>query len=203
MPDKRPGRRPSPRGQPPVGTGARPAPPLERPASPSLPPPAPDPVPVATPGGPAVIRAAALPDLPALVTFEIAIARISFPRDAITDPAVHEKKLRKALERSEPGLFVLERAGQVLGWLWASFNINFLTEEAYATFRSLAVAEDVPDGPALAEALFSYGIAYARAAGMREITGKVHVDNTRMRLLYKKAGFAAEHLTMKMPLTDA
>src|SRR5690348_11941563 len=148
---------------------------------------APAPVEVTAPGGPAHIRPATLPDLPALVAFEIAIARISFPRDAITDPAVHEKKLRKALERGEPGMFVLERAGSVLGWLWATFNTNFLTGEQYATFRSLAVDEQAPDHPALAEALFSYGIAYARAAGMLEITGKVHVHNTPMRLLYKKA----------------
>src|SRR3954453_21833636 len=119
----------------------------------------PAPVEVATPGGSATIRPAALGDLPALVAFEIAIARISFPRDAITDPAVHEKKLRKALERGEPGMFVLERDGQVLGWLWATFNTNFLTNEPYATFRSLAVDEAAPDHGALADALFSYGIA--------------------------------------------
>ncbi|HMA32835.1 MAG TPA: GNAT family N-acetyltransferase [Chloroflexia bacterium] len=166
-------------------------------------PPIPAPVAVPAPGGPATIRVAHAGDLPALVAFEITIARISFPRDAITDPAVHEKKLRKALERHEPGMFVLERAGAVLGWLWATFNTNFLTDEHYATFRSLAVDETAPDHAALADALFRYGIAYARAAGMLEITGKVHVENTPMRLLYKKAGFLAEHLTMKLPLTDA
>ncbi len=60
-----------------------------------------------------------------------------------------------------------------------------------------------PDHAALAEALFNYGIGYAQEAGMLEITGKVHVHNTPMRLLYKKAGFEAEHLTMKLPLTNA
>jgi ribosomal protein S18 acetylase RimI-like enzyme len=175
-----------------------------RPAPPATPtPPMPDPVEVDTPAGPATIRPAQEADLPALVAFEIAIARISFPRDAVTDPAVHEKKLRKALERGEPGMFVLVRDGQVLGWLWATFNTNFLTNEHYATFRSLAVDDAAPDHAALAEALFNYGIAYAQQAGMLEITGKVHVNNTRMRLLYKKAGFEAEHLTMKLPLTDA
>ena len=166
-------------------------------------PPLPAPVEVDAPGGPAVIRPAQEADLPALVAFEIAIARISFPRDAITDPAVHEKKLRKALERGEPGMFVLVRDRQVLGWLWATFNTNFLTDERYATFRSLAVADSAPDHAALADALFAYGIAYARAAGMAEITGKVHVQNAAMRLIYKKAGFQAEHLTMKLPLSDA
>jgi ribosomal protein S18 acetylase RimI-like enzyme len=179
-----------------------PRPTAPAPAAPPVPPP-PAPVEVPAPEGPAVIRPAQEADLPALVAFEISIARISFPRDAVTDPAVHEKKLRKALERGEPGMFVLVRAGQVLGWLWATFNTNFLTNEHYATFRSLAVDDAAPDHAALAEALFNYGIAYAQEAGMLEITGKVHVNNTPMRLLYKKAGFEAEHLTMKLPLTNA
>jgi len=149
---------------------------------------------------PTTIRPAAPDDLQAIVAFEIAIARITFPRDPIVDPAVHEKKLRKALERGEPGMFVLDRGGAALGWLWVYLNTNFLTDERYATFRSLAVDETQPDAPALAEQLFGYGIAYARATGMREITGKVHVANVRMRVLYKKAGFEAEHLTMKLYL---
>jgi ribosomal protein S18 acetylase RimI-like enzyme len=148
----------------------------------------------------ATIRPATPADLPAIVAFEIAIARITFPRDPMVDPAVHEKKLRKALDRGEPGMFVLDRAGQAVGWLWVYLNTNFLTEDRYATFRSLAVDETAPDAPALAERLFAHGIAYARAAGMTEITGKVHVHNVRMRVLYKKAGFEAEHLTMKLYL---
>ncbi|HUS17905.1 MAG TPA: GNAT family N-acetyltransferase, partial [Chloroflexia bacterium] len=170
----------------------------DRAPAPALPPaPAPEPVTVPSAYGPVIIRPAVDADLPALVVFEIRIAQISFPRDAITDPAVHEKKLRKALERGEPGMFVLARDGAVLGWLWATFNTNFMTDEHYATFRSLMVDEAAPDHAALADALFAYGIQYARAAGMLEITGKVHVDNTPMRLIYKKAGFLAEHLTMK------
>jgi ribosomal protein S18 acetylase RimI-like enzyme len=148
----------------------------------------------------ATIRAAGAADLPAIVAFEIAIARITFPRDPIVDPAIHEKKLRKALERGEPGMFVLDRAGQAVGWLWVYLNTNFLTDERYATFRSLAVDEAQPDAPALAEQLFAHGIAYARGAGMREITGKVHVANVSMRVLYKKTGFEAEHLTMRLYL---
>jgi ribosomal protein S18 acetylase RimI-like enzyme len=150
----------------------------------------------------ATIRPATVADLPAIVAFEIAIARITFPRDPMVDPAVHEKKLRKALDRGEPGMFVLDRGGAAVGWLWVYLNTNFLTDERYATFRSLAVDETQPDASALAESLFAHGIAYARAAGMTEITGKVHVNNVRMRVLYKKADFEAEHLTMKLYLGD-
>jgi ribosomal protein S18 acetylase RimI-like enzyme len=147
-----------------------------------------------------IIRAAQPGDLPAIVAFEIAIARITFPRDPIVDPAVHEKKLRKAMERGEPGMFVLDRAGEAVGWLWVYLNTNFMTNEHYATFRSLAVDESQPDASALAEMLFSHGITYARDAGMTEITGKVHVNNVAMRVLYKKTGFEAEHLTMRLYL---
>ncbi len=148
----------------------------------------------------ATIRPATLADLPAIVAFEIAIARITFPRDPIVDPAVHEKKMRKALDRGEPGMFVLDRDGQAVGWLWVYLNTNFLTDERYATFRSLAVDETQPDASALAEHLFTHGVAYARTAGMTEITGKVHVANVAMRVLYRKAGFEAEHLTMRLYL---
>src|SRR5437763_9973659 len=86
-------------------------------------------------------------DLDALVGFEIGIARISFPDDPVVDPEVHRKKLLKALERDREGMFVAERAetGEVAGWLWVALNTNFLTGDSYATFRSLATAQDGPD----------------------------------------------------------
>ena len=46
-----------------------------------------------------LLRTAQENDLPAIIDFEIEIARISFPDDAIVDPAIHHKKLAKALER--------------------------------------------------------------------------------------------------------
>jgi ribosomal protein S18 acetylase RimI-like enzyme len=141
-------------------------------------------------------------DLPAIVDFEIEIARISFPDDPVVDVAVHRKKLAKAMERDREGMFVAEErdTGKVAGWLWVALNTNFLTGERYATFRSLAVSHgpDHPESAALADAIFAYGIEYARTAGVREITGKVHVSNAAMRLIYRKFGFEAEHLTMKL-----
>lgn len=146
-------------------------------------------------------------DLPAIVEFEIEIARISFPDDPVIDAEVHRKKLAKALDRDREGMFVAEdrAVGKVLGWLWVALNTNFLTGEKYATFRSLAVAHgpDHPDSAALADAIFAHGIDYARSVGVSEITGKVHVNNAPMRLIYRKFGFQAEHLTMKLPVDGA
>jgi ribosomal protein S18 acetylase RimI-like enzyme len=146
------------------------------------------------------IRQAEGRDLPALVDFEILIARISFPDDPVDDPEIHRKKLSKAMERDREGMFVAEsQGGEVVGWLWVALNTNFLTGEQYATFRSLAVAPG-PDSADAADALFAHGIDYARDKGVTEITGKVHVANVSMRVIYRKFGFEAEHLTMKKRL---
>jgi ribosomal protein S18 acetylase RimI-like enzyme len=148
-----------------------------------------------------LLRAPQESDLPVIVDFEIEIARISFPDDAILDPAVHRKKLEKALERDRDGMFVAQNreTGAIEGWLWVALNTNFLTGEHYATFRSLATKHgaDHPESATVADLLFAHGIDYAEQKGIREITGKVHVDNTAMRLVYRKFGFQAEHLTMK------
>jgi ribosomal protein S18 acetylase RimI-like enzyme len=148
------------------------------------------------------VRPPKLTDLDSLVGFEIDIARISFPDDPVVDPEVHRKKLLKALERDRDGMFVAERVatGEVAGWLWVSLNTNFLTGEKYANFRSLATAQGDPDSAEIAERLFADGIEYAQQHGVSEITGKVHVNNVPMRVIYRKFGFGAEHLTMKRRL---
>ncbi len=143
------------------------------------------------------LRGARLGDLDALVQFEIEIARVSFPEDPVVDPQVHGKKLSKALERDHEGMFVAEAdTGRVVGWLWVALNTNFLTNEPYATFRSLATAPG-EESSIIAEALFAHGMEYAHHKGVTEVTGKVHVHNVAMRLVYRKFGFSAEHLTMK------
>jgi ribosomal protein S18 acetylase RimI-like enzyme len=142
-------------------------------------------------------------DLPVIVLFEIEIARISFPDDPVVDPEVHRKKLAKALERDREGMFVAEdgAVGKVVGWLWVALNTNFLTGDQYATFRSLAT-DHGPDSAEIADAIFAHGIEYARSKGVAEITGKVHVNNTAMRVIYRKFGFEAEHLSMKKVLAS-
>jgi RimJ/RimL family protein N-acetyltransferase len=148
-----------------------------------------------------VLRQADEADLKTIVEFEIAIALISFPEDPVVDPEIHRKKLLRALERDRDGMFVAEdkATGKVIGWLWVALNTNFLTGEKYATFRSLA-ATPGPDSAEVSDAIFAHGIEYARNSGVKEITGKVHVKNLPMRVIYRKFGFEAEHLTMKMKI---
>lgn len=153
-------------------------------------------------GGLPVIRQAEEADLDAIAAFEVTIAEVSFGADAVTDPAVHRKKLANALNRDAESMLVAVRpSGEVVGWLWLAVNTNFLTGAKYANFRSLAVAE-VEDRDPIAESLLARALDYARRRELTEITGKVHVSNTGMRVLYRRFGFEPVTLTMKRRLDD-
>jgi L-amino acid N-acyltransferase YncA len=153
----------------------------------------------ATSGADYLVRPAAPDDLDALVGFEIEIAVVSFADEAITDPALHRKRVSGALGKAgEVTLVAAARAEPdvPLGWAWLSARTNSLTGERYGNFRSLAVS-DVPDRALIAELLMTAVLAAADAAGMTQLTGKVHAGNLGMRTLYRKFGFTATHLTME------
>lgn len=146
------------------------------------------------------VRPAAAHDLPALVAYEIEIAEVSFGAEAVTDPAKHEGRLVKGLERDPDGCLVaVDAAGDVRGWLWMAINTNFVTGDRYANFRSLAVSSGADSTPA-ARLLIDAGLAYARARDVTHVTGKVNAANVPMRVLYAEFGFAPTHLTMETRL---
>lgn len=145
------------------------------------------------------IRPATEADLPAIVAFEIEIAVVSFAAEAITDPALHQRRVTGALgKKGEVTLVAVTAAdpAQVLGWAWLSSRTNSLTGAVYGNFRSLAAA-DVPGRPLIGELLLAAVLDAADAGGMTQLTGKVHAGNLGMRALYRKFGFAATHLTME------
>jgi ribosomal protein S18 acetylase RimI-like enzyme len=146
-----------------------------------------------------LIRQATQDDLEALVRYEIEIAVVSFADEAITDPALHRKRVAGAL--GKPGEVTLVAAAQQapaapLGWAWLSARTNSLTGDRYGNFRSLAVS-DVPDRSLIADLLMAAVLAAADENGMTQLTGKVHAGNLGMRALYRKFGFTATHLTME------
>jgi L-amino acid N-acyltransferase YncA len=146
-----------------------------------------------------LVRQATESDLDALVGFEIEIAVVSFGPEAVTDPALHRKRLSAALGKTgEVTLVAAARQAPdvALGWAWLSARTNSLTGERYGNFRSLAVA-DLPDRSMIAELLLAAVLAAADDSGMTQLTGKVHADNLGMRALYRKFGFTATHLTME------
>jgi ribosomal protein S18 acetylase RimI-like enzyme len=146
------------------------------------------------------VRNAAERDLEALALFEVAIAEASFGEDAVTDLGTHLAKLAKAIAREPGGLFVaVDAEDQVVGFAWYSSKTNFMTEDRYLNFRSLAVAPG-PHGDRAGELLIRRGIQYAREHRLTEITGKVHVNNHGMRLLYRRTGFEPVTLTMRLRL---
>ena len=146
-----------------------------------------------------LVRPAAEGDLDVLVGYEIEIARISFGDEAVTDPALHRKRITGSLGRPDEVTLVAERAGAVVGWVWLSGRTNSLTGDRYGNLRSVATS-DVPGRGAVAEALLDAALAAARARGVTEVVGKVHMRNVNMRAVYAKLGFAAEHLSMRKHL---
>jgi GNAT superfamily N-acetyltransferase len=160
---------------------------------------------VTTGGSGYLIRPAAEADLDAIAAFEVDIARVSFGDEAITDPALHRKRVAGAL--GKPGEVTLvvaggEPAGPV-GWAWLSGRTNSLTGARYGNFRSLAVAER-PERAQIAELLMEAVLQAAVDAGFTQLTGKVHARNLGMRAVYRKFGFEATHITMekKNPAAD-
>jgi ribosomal protein S18 acetylase RimI-like enzyme len=146
-----------------------------------------------------IVRDAQEADLDAVVGYEIEIARISFGPEAVTDPALHRKRVSAAL--GKPGEIALVAAARSapdrpLGWAWLSGRTNSLTGARYGNFRSLAVT-DMPARGEVAELLLTAVLRAADAAGLGQLTGKVHVSNVGMRALYRKFGFTATHLTME------
>jgi len=148
---------------------------------------------------PYLVRPATEADLEAIARYEIEIAVASFGAEAITDQALHRKRVTSAL--GKPGEVTLvavaaQRPAEPLGWAWLSARTNSLTGERYGNFRSLAVS-DVPDRSLIGELLLAAVLAAADEAGMTQLTGKVHAANLGMRALYRKFGFTATHLTME------
>jgi len=145
------------------------------------------------------IRPATDGDLDALVDYEIEIARISFGDEAVTDPALHRRRITGSLGKPDEVTLVAERDGAVVGWVWLSGRTNSLTGDRYGNLRSLATS-DVPGRGAVAELLLDAALSAARDRGVSEVVGKVHMRNVNMRAVYAKLVFAAEHLSMRKAL---
>ncbi|HUZ25076.1 MAG TPA: GNAT family N-acetyltransferase [Streptosporangiaceae bacterium] len=155
--------------------------------------------------GPFLVRGAREEDIDAIVGFEIDIAVVSFADEAVTDPALHRRRVSGSL--GKPGeitlVAVAEREpGVVLGWAWLSARTNSLTGAKYGNFRSLAVAE-IPGRSQIGELLLAAVLEAAETGGLTQLTGKVHAGNLGMRALYRKFGFTAMHLTMERRLGPA
>jgi L-amino acid N-acyltransferase YncA len=149
-----------------------------------------------------LIRKARPEDLDTIAGFEVEIAQVSFGDDAITDVALHRRRVAGALGGAgEITLVAVADAGPAdaqtpVGWAWLSGRTNSLTGARYGNFRSLAVA-DVPGRSQIGELLLAAVLEAARQGGLRQLTGKVHARNLGMRALYRKFGFEATHVTME------
>lgn len=146
-----------------------------------------------------LIRQATPDDLDAIAGFEVEIARVSFGDEAITDAALHRRRVGGALgAKGEITLVAVAEGAQQrpVGWGWLSGRTNSMTGARYGNFRSLAVA-DVPGRSQIGELLLAAVLDAARESGLHQLTGKVHARNLGMRALYRKFGFEATHVTME------
>lgn len=147
------------------------------------------------------IRDARPDDLDAIAGFEVEIAVVSFGAEAITDPALHRRRVAGSI--GKPGEITLVAVPDAadgpdapLGWAWMSARTNSLTGARYGNFRSLAVA-DLPDRGIIGELLMTAILAAADRERFTLLTGKVHAANLGMRSLYRAFGFTAAHITME------
>lgn len=146
-----------------------------------------------------LIRDATEADLPQIAEFEVQIAIISFAESAITDRALHRKRVSSALGKQGEIQLVSVASDDpavLLGWGWVSQRTNSLTGDRYGNFRSLAVA-DHPERGRIADELLDTLLHRAQDLGLTELVGKVHSRNIGMRVLYASHGFEAESLTMR------
>ncbi|QSB13730.1 GNAT family N-acetyltransferase [Natronosporangium hydrolyticum] len=149
------------------------------------------------------VRPAHASDLPWLAEFEVTIARASFGVEAVTDPAVHSRRVSAALGRpGELTLVAAESAGPTVGWAWLSRRTNAMTGAEYGNFRSLAVA-DHPQRTAIGERLLAAVLDHCRSNEISEVVGRVHATNLPMRTLYRAFGFEPVHLTVRRRLSWA
>lgn len=138
-------------------------------------------------------------DIEKIASYELEISKISFGADAITDKDFHKKKLSKAIDTEKDGMLVLCEDSRVIGWLWMTNKINYLSGDNYINFKSFYIEKD-ERGKQYANFLLEKGIEFAYKKDAKYIVGKVNIKNVPMRLIYKKFGFNPTHLTMELKL---
>jgi ribosomal protein S18 acetylase RimI-like enzyme len=105
---------------------------------------------------------------------------INFPGAPFSEPA-----FRSALAKGQRrgGIYVYERGGELLAWLWLEFGV---TREAHV--RQIQVAED-HWGHGLGRQIMQDALAVCSARGYRQVTLTVTKANTRAVTLYTHLGF--------------
>lgn len=147
------------------------------------------------------IRPMTLADIPAVVDYEVEIARTSFPEDPLTDVELHTNKLRKSLEKDPSGMYVFDFNGQIIGWLWITINAHSLDIDTYGNLRSLGTHPQWRRH-GIGRILFEFGIEYCQQKGVSRMVTKVHAQNEPMKNLCRELGFAMKHITMERRFTS-
>lgn len=145
------------------------------------------------------IRSIQESDVEKIAVYKVEISKISFGTDAITDIEFHKKKILKAMLIEKEGMLVLHDKNIICGWLWMSNKTNYLSRDNYINFKSFYIEEKYR-GEKYTNFLLEKGIEFAYEKKAKYIVGKVNINNMPMRIVYKKFGFSATHLTMELKL---
>ena len=98
-----------------------------------------------------VVRPAAEADLDAIAQFEIDIARVSFADEAITDPALHRRRVTGSLGKQGEITLVAVPDGdpaEVVGWAWLSPSSRVCARCCTERSAGTNGSESGRDGPA-------------------------------------------------------
>jgi len=132
----------------------------------------------------------------------LAVQRVSWP---INFPGSHfsESAFRSALAKgqSRDGIYVYEKAGELVGWLWIEYSAA-----GAAHIRQLQV-QQAHWGRGLGRQILNDALALSAARGCHAITLNVTKSNARAMALYEHCGFVmtrddGARQRMRLELTD-
>lgn len=137
-------------------------------------------------------------DSNALSDFQKETIQLNFP-DVDVDINTFKKNL-KIWHRQEPdGIKVLERGGEVIGYVWVNTSYNSFRKKRFGLVRHIFIRKD-HRGKDFAKRLMRAAEKYLRGQGVSYIELKVTMTNTAAIGLYKALGYKEKRVIMEKKL---
>ena len=137
-------------------------------------------------------------DIDIVAMYEKDISKISFQKEAITDIEFHRKKLIRALENENYGMFVLcNDKNKVIGWLWLNIKENSITKEKYVNLKSIYIDTNYRNY-GYAKKLINYVYKFAKKHKIRKVVAKINYKNQKIKNLLLNNNFKQKHITMEL-----
>lgn len=138
-------------------------------------------------------------DFPAILEFEIEIARKSFPETPILDEEYHKQKLEKAMKRKFDILKVALLDDEIVGWLWLRTENDRNTSEKFGYIKSIII-KPKHRRQGFGKRLLEAAKYFFLSKGINRIDLIVSASNRNAFLFFEEVGFEREHSTMRKKL---